>query len=742
MSSGISTTASPMSLRIATGKTLRGLVQWATELDAEGAGRVLWVPCQALGSSVSMRAWMLHEAARLVGDSANLDPVTLLLGAADTIYLCEPGAADAASLTWLNNFLRAWQGARNLLNLPPLPSITVLHSSNVKDSSELTALLRTIEVLGGAEHKVSAKGSTASVRDLKDEIHALSGGMGKLLGAMAALPCPIQLDEFFRVAKACGKGESSLDALTAGSLFTVAGGYVMAMSAEVQPLLQSELDPALLADGANCLGNWPDTLTDLPEARIQVMAFAGEGKKAARQARKVFEEHVSARRFEEALRLLRVINRTGLSLDGGKLGALVDDACRAALQASLGEAKVASEAVQRLVRSREAYGEAAFVEWLGRAASELAMRGVYPGRAADSLLRRSIRLAGDDVDHSVRLTLARVTLLASRAFEKDDRGDWLLSHVSNEMLEQVSVDTRAGYLHELARRHLTRDEYRAAFKRLRKVAALQVSNRMMASAMVMMSRCRIYFADSEGGRRYALAAAQSGLYAAEPDRVTEAAQLIAELERGRPRDLPSLAPLSRKADNRPPAVNQLLPRRSHDAAQLFEVMQSRFGVSRWVRRRGATITEHGREDFATSSRVVVLQETGGVIAIVNNTGTPGGQTTLVLLRTDGSDLVAYNAPHEAEQHDEPLARFLLADRAAEGGSEAAPQRKNIVEEFLSRAAAHGIKRGLHHTMETMFTKDLLIYLEEQGLNKEDMAERLGVSRATLYRMFARAGLNR
>ena len=34
-----------------------------------------------------------------------------------------------------------------------------------------------------------------------------------------------------------------------------------------------------------------------------------------------------------------------------------------------------------------------------------------------------------------------------------------------------------------------------------------------------------------------------------------------------------------------------------------------------------------------------------------------------------------------------------------------------------------------------------MYLEDQGFTREDMAQHLGVSRATLYRMYARAGLN-
>lgn len=741
MSPGVAVKSGASESRIASARSLRSLIQWASEQDAESTGRALWVPCQGLNGAVSTRAWVLHEAARMVGDSTALDPVTLLLGAADTIFLCEPSAADASSLNWLNNFLRAWNSGRKLLNLPPMPAITVLHSGAGRDTPELTALLKTLQSLGAREQKVSGKGSAASTRELKDEIHALASEMGRLLGALAVLPCPVQLDDFSRIARKCGRDESALSALTAGNLFAVAGGYVVPLAAEVQPLLIAELEPELLRQGADALSAWQDSLTDLPEARIQVMAWAGDGKKAARAARKVFDEHYDARRFEEALRVLRVLNRAGTNLESGKHAALADDACRAALQAATGETRPALEAVQRLARRREAFDDLAFVEWLGRAAAELAMRGMYPGRAADSLVRRGMRLIENDLDRHVRGILLRVTLLASRAFENDDRGDWLLSHINNEMLEQVTPATRAAYFHELATRHLPRDEYRAAFKRLRKVAASPVSSRMMASTMAMMARCRAYFADHEGASRYAIAAARFGVYSAEPDRINEATNLLAELERSKPRDLPSLAPSSRKAVNRPPAVDQFLPADQADTSQLFEILQGRFGVKRWVRRRGGSSTEHGRAPFAGAVRTVVLQEGPAGVSLVNSTGVTGGQTTLVLLRSDGSDLVSYESQADVEQHDESLARFLLADRASDA-ADATPKRKNVVEEFLSRAAAHGIKRGLHHTMEVMFTKDLLIYLEEQGLNKEDMAERLGVSRATLYRMFARAGLNR
>ena len=68
-------------------------------------------------------------------------------------------------------------------------------------------------------------------------------------------------------------------------------------------------------------------------------------------------------------------------------------------------------------------------------------------------------------------------------------------------------------------------------------------------------------------------------------------------------------------------------------------------------------------------------------------------------------------------------------------------RRAVIDDYYRRALEQGIVRGLHSTMERLFNKDVILYFEEQGVPKDELAEKLGVSRATLYRMYARSGLN-
>lgn len=64
--------------------------------------------------------------------------------------------------------------------------------------------------------------------------------------------------------------------------------------------------------------------------------------------------------------------------------------------------------------------------------------------------------------------------------------------------------------------------------------------------------------------------------------------------------------------------------------------------------------------------------------------------------------------------DDSVVRFLLSDENSPVTDlEVAPLRKNVVDEYMRRAATQP-PGGLHHAIETMFNKDLLMYLEDQA----------------------------
>jgi hypothetical protein len=120
----------------------------------------------------------------------------------------------------------------------------------------------------------------------------------------------------------------------------------------------------------------------------------------------------------------------------------------------------------------------------------------------------------------------------------------------------------------------------------------------------------------------------------------------------------------------------------------------------------------------------------------------GEQRSLALLRADGSDLVVFGTTPDLDAREDALVRLLLTDRESDAGATApVPRRKTVIDDYYRRALEQGITRGLHSTMERLFNKDVVLYFEEQGVPKDELAEKLGISRATLYRMYARSGLN-
>jgi hypothetical protein len=230
--------------------------------------------------------------------------------------------------------------------------------------------------------------------------------------------------------------------------------------------------------------------------------------------------------------------------------------------------------------------------------------------------------------------------------------------------------------------------------------------------------------------------------------VKAAVAFLNDLDKGRPRSMPSPTPPVRAKGLRPrltAAVDIPTPHSATGAQQIFEILQSRFNIARWVRRRGAATEIFGERTADVTDSMTVYQENDdGTAARAASCGEPDEVRGVLLTRRDGSDLVIYHPHADQGSREDAIVQFLLTDREAAKVADApgtVPARKAVVDEYMRRALDTGITRGLHHTMETMFNKDVLIFFEEQGFSKEEMADKLGVSRATLYRMYARAGLN-
>lgn len=731
--------------RIASNRSLQALISWGLEqaqaYSAAGK-RVLWVPCHAISGALSLRSWIMYQATRTLGAAGPSDAASLLSGAADLLVIVDPAAADREGLQWLSNLLACAEAVRDLTVTPPLPELLVLAQSGA-GTEQSDAFLDRLRALGARETRSSGRDGDLSTTALRNELGALRDRHAPLLAALSLAPCPLTLEEFEAIAAACGAGTTSLRALTGGGAFQVLDGLILPGSRELRHEVRSMLGEQVIQDAAHALSDLFEKIFDkLPDARIEQLMLAGDARRAVRMARKRFDEHYASGRFEEALHIVDIAAKLNMPIEPGRNAAEVDQARLALLHAEVGNHAVARELVTKLARRRDLYRNAAFIEWLALAARALALTGHEP-RAADSLLRRAIRLAGDDLDRHIRLTLLRVELLESGVFKLDDRATWLLSHINNKMLEQVSPATLAAYLETTAARLAASGHFKGAFKRLRRLSAIETSDRRRAAAMLLMARCRAHFADHEGAMRYASSSLHYGLRAAELGVVEQAARFLRDAERGRPRTMPKLAP-SRPRGGRPrlPAVADIATPQTPAPAELFELLQSRFGALSWVRRRGAQVSSVGRAQGNPSVVSVYQEHKGGVNLVTRSQPSGHGARALVLLRGDGDDTVVFESPADTEPREDAIVRFLLSDRSVTEGAEGGtPSRKNVVDEYLKRAVATEGKRGLHATVETLFNKDLLIYLEEQGLTKEEMAERLGVSRATLYRMFARAGLN-
>lgn len=735
--------------QIVSHRSLTALLEWATEFTKEqqAAGRrVLFAPAHALGGCVSLRSWILDQASQSLGDSAPDDTSLLLSGAADVILIADPASADTASLHWLTDMLGVNEEVSDLAATLPLPQLVVLVPSRTSSTPAVAAFLDKLHGLGSQEVRITSKLNDAGVAIV--EIAGLLGRNDDLLAALALSPAPLAMEDLNALVRASGKSTIQVSELIAGQLFQLAGDFVTPSSADVPLMLREKLAPDALRRGAAMLLPIIEARYEtLPDARVELSLQSGDSKRAGKLARRRLEEHLAAGRHEEALRLMELAQAIGLSMETGKNAQEIDSARLAWLYAVTGAHEQAASLVRKLARRRECYDSAPFVEWLALAARLLTLVGAIESRQADSLLRRAIRLADGNIDSSVRLTLLRVSLLSSSVMNLEERSGWLLSHINNEMLEDVSPATLAQYYEDTATRLWNRHDIRGAIRRLRKLIVMQIPDAQMARSLLLLARCRTHVQDLDAALRFAESALRHAMRATDLALVQACAGFLRQVHSRKPRELPRLAAPSKGPRARPriPAVADIQAPPAPEPATVFEVLQARFGVSHWTRRRGARAQSFG--EAAKQLAVVSVFEEADAgwrkLASGGDTGRADAPQAISILRTDGSDLVIFEAGTDVEARQDALIRFLLADResaAAVAGNEP-PRRRVVMEDYHRRALDHGIERGLHTTMEMLFNKDVLLYFEEQGIGKEEMAEKLNVSRATLYRMYARSALN-
>lgn len=726
--------------RIGFQRNLHGLVDWAADFarQAKANGqRVMWAPAHALGGCVSLRTWILDQAAAALGDSAPEETPLLLSGAADVIVLLDPGSADGASLNWLTDMILCAESVADLASVPPLPQLVVLATSRASREPAAATFLDKLEALGCEDIRFPARGAEPPPADYT----GLLGRNDELLAAIALAPVPLTLEDLNAVAKATGKSGLQVSELLDCRLMRMAGDFAIPSAAEIKPALRQKLPPEALARGAALLLPLVESRYEsLPDARVELSLRSGDSRRATKLARRRYDEHIHAGRLQEALRLLTLCRELKMPLEGGKFGAEIDEARMGWLHAQLGNHDAAREIVFRLARLRAAFGQREFVQWVGLAGRILALAGHFDARQADSLLRRAIRLADGDLDAHVTLTLQRVSLLSSDIMKLGERSGWLLTHINNEMLEEVAPATLAQYLEDTAVRLWKLEDVRGAIRRLRKLLVMDIGDVQMSRALLLMARCRLFVSDNDAALRFATGALQHALRAANLDLVNQAAVVLRDMLSRKPRELPPLAPPGKGARSFPriPAVAGIQAPPLADVNSMFDVLQARFRVTGWVRRRGGQVSVLGKSTPSVAQACVYDEQQGNLNRLA---GAPGSAQAVSLLRADGSDLVFLESDPELETRVDSLLRLLLSDRETADTAAEAPRRNVVLADYHRRALDHGIAKGLHATMEMLFNKDVLLYFEEQGIGKDEMARKLDVSRATLYRMYARAGLN-
>ncbi|MBP9890663.1 MAG: hypothetical protein KBG84_02060 [Planctomycetes bacterium] len=727
--------------KIASHRSLAKLLEWGKEFmqqELAQGRRVIWAPCHALGRSLSLRSWVIQKASEMLGNSAPADAPTLLSGATDTLIIADASLADRESLNWLGELLACAQEVRGLTATPPLPKLVVLLPLKNTLSDAVSEFTNRLYDLGSEDEKLGGKESDFTSIEIDGVLRGLPLSNQEFLAAVAIAPFPLTRAEYAALAQAAKAADAECAALLESPLFAEISGEIVPVCAEIRERMRAPLAPEALTRGAKLLLHVCDArLALLPDAAIELYARAGDQKQAAKLAKRRVADHEAAGRYSEAMRIMRQGRDQGFAIEGSLE---LDEARTAYLAALVGEFMLARELVKPLQRRRNQFEDPVFVESLAMAMRTLAMKDGFEPRMADSLMRRAIRMNKGDIDQHVRLLVLRVSLLRSNAFTLDERADWLLTHVNQKTLAMCSPTTIALYLEETGKQLAAEGIYKRAFKRLRRMISIAGSDQQLAGALITMARCRVHFKDHEGAMRFASGALQYALRCANLGLVKEAATLL--------REKPALEqPKVRKKDKEKakvrPNVVELPTRVVAQPEQMFEILARRFGITRWARRRGTQLDTFGKDGGVRPDNTAVYEEQGGQVRSITNTGAEGRARALVLLRQDGDDFVQFSSDSSTEVTDDSVVRFLLSDKENSPVTdlEVAPLRKNVVDEYMRRAATQPSRRGLHHAIETMFNKDLLMYLEDQGLNKEDMASHLGVSRATLYRMYARAGLN-
>lgn len=750
MSQASSKTVNTSSLhRIAANRSLDTLLRWASgflEEEVASGRKVIFAPCHALRGAVSLKSWILTSARRALGSSAPEDTPTLLSGAADTLVIADPASGDPGSLRWLADLLECADIAREVSATPPMPKVVLLVPIDTTSRTHVDNLIMRLNALGCEDIAVSGRRPDASIDAIETEIGGLRVKYESLLAALSLMPCPLGAEMVENIAKAARAGAGALDAVTSGDLYRVVGGYVVPANSEVVTALRGAFDDETCKSGAKLLQKVvKDKLADVPDAQVDIQLRATDGRSAVALARKRFTEHYADNHAEEGLRILRVARELGHNLAVGEHADVTDLARLAAMLAEVGEYDEAQRTVEMYGKDRSLFPVQPFIEWIAQAARTLAIRHGYDPKAADSLMRRAVRMNKKDSDEWVRLRLLRVEFLRSRIFNLQERADWLLSHVNNKILDKLSPSTLAAFLDEMASRLFAQGNYKGAFKRLRRLGALPAGNERLARAMLLMARCRQHFKDHEAAARYGNSALQYSIRAAKPRMVEDAVKFLRALEKDRPRRLPRIAPPAKSPTRHPrlPAAADLPTPQSAEASQLFEILEARFDATYWMRRRRGEVEIFGDEPGESADDLSVFQEMpdGAIKSLTRSGQADGNERGVVLLRANGDDVVMYSG--EGESRDDSIVQFLLTDSQPGDDKETvAPSRKSVIDEYMRQALDQGIKkRGLHYTMENLFNKDVLIFFEEQGFSKEEMAEKIGVSRATLYRMYVRAGLN-
>src|SRR5690606_34162102 len=147
--------------------------------------------------------------------------------------------------------------------------------------------------------RIAGRPGDATPAMLETEFNAQRGRYAALLAALALMPCPLQIPQVEKLARDARAGQGAVAALTSGHLFRVIGTQFMPAIAEVirAPRVGS-LAEERQAGAQLTLGLFETALTDLPGARVEVLLYAGDPRRAVKLARKNFDEHVDAEQYE------------------------------------------------------------------------------------------------------------------------------------------------------------------------------------------------------------------------------------------------------------------------------------------------------------------------------------------------------------------------------------------------------------------------------------------------------------